>query len=152
MVVLGVDPGSRALGCAVLGEDRLPRVFDGATYADGVNGAEFFRQVERIGATVAVVERVGAMPGQGVSSTFAFGRAYGTILGVLAAAGVPVVLITPAVWKKHYRLPAKDKEAARQKAIELFPGVEGLALKKHHNRAEALLLAHYYRQTTKTTF
>jgi hypothetical protein len=30
-------------------------------------------------------------------------------------------------------------------AIRLFPLVEGLSLKKHHGRAEALLLAHYLR-------
>lgn len=148
MLILGVDPGSRSLGCAVLNlEADTAIVFDGATYADGVNGAEFYRQILYYRPTVAVVERVGAFPGQGVSSVFSFGRAYGTILGVLAAAGVEVRLITPSVWKKHYRLPAKDKELARQRAIELFPKVQGLGLKKSHNKAEALLLANYYRET-----
>lgn len=148
MLILAVDPGSRALGCAVLSSDgkMTPLVFDGAVCADGVNGAEFFRQINRIAPDVAVVERVGAMPGQGVSSTFTFGRAYGTILGVLAAAGVQVQLITPVVWKKHYRLPSKDKKAAQALAIRLFPTVTGLHRVKDHNKAEALLLANYYAQ------
>lgn len=149
MVIVGIDPGSRSLGCAVLG-DTFAHVFDGATYSDGVNGAEFFRQISRINPDLAVVERVGPMPGQGVSSVWSFGRAYGTILGVLGAAGVEVHLITPQVWKKHYRLPSKDKDLARQRAIELFPNVEGLGLKKNHNRAEALLLAKYYKDMMKT--
>lgn len=150
MLVLGVDPGSRSLGCAILNtETGEASVFDGATYADGVNGAEFNRQICALKPDVAVVERVGAFPGQGVSSVFAFGRAYGTILGVLGAAGVQVRLITPAVWKRHYKLPAREKEKSRQRAIELFPNVSGLARVKDHNRAEALLLANYYAEITK---
>ena len=57
-------------------------------------------------------------------------------------------IINPQTWKRQV-MPgeARDKDAARQKAIQLFPSVaEQLKLKKHHNRAEALLLAEWGRR------
>ena len=66
------------------------------------------------------VERVGAMPKQGVASTFEFGQANGVLIGILAALVVPVHFITPGTWKKHYGLDA-DKEKSRLKALQLFP-------------------------------
>ena len=36
----------------------------------------------------------------------------------------------------------KDKEASRLRAMQLYPGAD-LRLKKHHGRAESLLLACY---------
>lgn len=51
----------------------------------------------------------------------------------------------PNEWKQAMGLAGKDKEAARQKALKLFPSCEGIKRKKDHNRAEALLLALYVR-------
>ena len=50
-----------------------------------INGAQLADYLEQIRPAFAIVELVGAMPKQGVSSTFQFGRAFGTVLGVLAA-------------------------------------------------------------------
>ena len=52
-----------------------------------------------------------------------------------------MVLIEPSTWKKRLHLPGKDKEAARQKALQLFPSQHALlARKKDHGRADACLL------------
>ncbi len=90
----------------------------------------------------AVVERVGAMPGQGVSSMFRFGRAVGTIDGVLAACGVSIAYVTPGIWKRHYGL-GPDKEQSRQRALEMWPMSADLhfSRKKDHGKAEAALIA-----------
>jgi hypothetical protein len=53
------------------------------------------------------------------SSTFKFGTAYGAILGILAALEVRTVLVTPQVWKKHFRLDS-DKEKGRALALRTF--------------------------------
>jgi len=56
--------------------------------------------------------------------------------------------VNPQVWKRAM-MPgeARDKNAARLKAIQLFPSVaDDLKLVKHHNRAEALLLAEWGRR------
>jgi crossover junction endodeoxyribonuclease RuvC len=56
-------------------------------------------------------------------------------------ARIPLVMVEPASWKKKLRLPGKNKEASRQRALNLFPRAhELLAKKKHHGRAEAALI------------
>jgi crossover junction endodeoxyribonuclease RuvC len=91
----------------------------------------------------AFVERVGAMPKQGVSSTFKFGQANGVLIGILAALHVPVHFITPGTWKRHYGLDA-DKEKSRLKALQLFAeSAAFFAKKKDHNKAEVSLLAKF---------
>ena len=91
---------------------------------------------------VAYLEKVNAMPGQGVSSMFNFGMGYGVIQGVLAANNIPLHLVTPQSWKKYHNLIGKDKECARTLAVQKFPKAE-LHLKKHIGRADAILIGQY---------
>lgn len=146
MRVIGIDPGSVSGAGALLdtNDPQLICVFDLPVVADGLDPAQLTRVFRNFDAHMAVVERVSAMPGQGVSSMFKFGRAYGTILGVLAALEVPTHLVTPVVWKKHFGLPGKDKERAREFAIRMFPQVSGLSRKKDAGRAEALLISKWF--------
>lgn len=90
----------------------------------------------------ALIERGGAMPHQGIASTFKFARAVGSLETVVACCDIPYSIIEPSVWKKFHRLPGKDKEAARQRALQLFPTAASLfSRKKDHQRAEAALIA-----------
>ena len=89
----------------------------------------------------AYVEKTWAMPGQGVSSSFAFGRAGGVLEGVLATLGATVTLVPPATWTKTMRF-FKGKDASRERAIELFPEYATMfSRKKDDGRADAALLA-----------
>ena len=89
------------------------------------------------------IEQVGAMPGQGVSSVFAFGKGYGIILGVVAARNIPSTSVPPAVWKRTLNVP-KAKDGARARASQLLPeAAHQWRLRKQHGRAEACLLALY---------
>jgi crossover junction endodeoxyribonuclease RuvC len=91
----------------------------------------------------AFLEAVNAMPGQGVSSVFAFGKTYGVILGVLTSRAVPMTLVSPVVWKRALQVP-KAKDGARARASQLLPeAASQWALAKQHGRAEAALLALY---------
>ena len=110
-----------------------------------VDGRAFAYTVRERNPVYAVVERVNAFPGQGVSSSFRFGMGYGIIMGVLAASGVKIIDVAPGVWKKHFRLSA-DKESARALAIKRFPHVD-LRLVKDAGRAEALLMALWLKET-----
>ena len=95
------------------------------------------------------IEDVHAMPGQGVSSTFNFGRGFGLWEGIVAALGIPYTLITPQRWQKVMLtgLPGKDKGASRVRAGQLFPQLAGqLNRVKDHGRADALLIAEYGRR------
>ncbi len=94
--------------------------------------------------THGILEESQPMPGQGVKSMFTIGLGFGAWLALLAALEIPYERVRPTVWKRALKLPGKDKEAARLKAQQLFPSAD-LQLKKHHGRAEALLLADFGR-------
>ncbi len=96
--------------------------------------------------SIIIIENVHAMPKQGTVSMFSFGMGYGVWLGIIAALNIPVEFVTPQTWKKYYNL-GPDKEASRAAALQLFPSqANELKLKKHHGRAEALLLAEFLRR------
>lgn len=143
LCILGVDPGlSGAVAFYfpsrpdLIGAEDMP-VVDGS-----IDVAHLARRIGQMATSLAIVERVGSMPGQGLSSTFRFGVAYGAVLGVLGALAIPVHLVAPGKWKRHFALPA-DKEAARGLAIRTWPASPHFSRKKDHGRAEASLLAKY---------
>ena len=155
MILYGIDPGvTGAIAAFVNG--RLHGVRDLPTRNEG-NGtvkrridsagmASILREWRRqLGpdAELAVIERVASMPGQGVSSVFSLGHTAGAIEGVLLAMGCPVEFVAPASWKRALGL-GRDKADSRAKASLMFPEHAGLWTKvKDHNRAEAVMLAHY---------
>lgn len=95
------------------------------------------------GINVVWLEKVGAMPGQGVSSMFQFGRGVGMIEGVVAAEGLPLNYVTPQAWQKAVGVRG-GKDGSRLRAMELFPKYSDLfRLKKWDGRAEAALIAWY---------
>lgn len=82
---------------------------------------------------------------------FRFGYAAGQIVGVIDALSIPVIWVSPSVWKRSFML-GKDKEFSRVKAIEAFPDMRALfARKKDHGRAEAALIALWGYQNTLAT-
>lgn len=157
MIVIGIDPGlSGALAAmdtrGLLGVEDLPvmaKAAGGGKVKQQLNPAalatileDWARAQEWARDSVLVLlERVQAMPKQGVSSMFSLGHTCGAIEGVLAAKRLPVQFVTPQAWKKHFGLSA-DKEVARSRAISLFPQAP-LSRVKDHGRAEAILLARY---------
>ena len=99
------------------------------------------------GKSLAVIEQVAAMRGQGVSSMFRFGEGYGHLQMACAACKLPTKYVTPASWKKHFGL-SRDKGLSRSLAIQRFPNQAGLfARAKDDGRAEAALLALFGHET-----
>jgi hypothetical protein len=101
---------------------------------------------------LAYVEKVHSFPGQGVSTTFKFGKAAGQVIGWLEALGIPYEEITPTKWQKMvYDSGTKtgdNKADSLTMARKLFPSMLGrLKRKKDHNRAEALLIAEACRRS-----
>ena len=146
-VVIGIDPGiSGAIAAFVDG--KLLVAIDMPT-ADGTVVtsllAEHLREFSLAGfdsRPLVVVEKVHAMPGQGVSSMFKFGRSLGAIEGVVGALGWPLQWLTPQAWKKHHGLINKPKDAARLLAIETWPeDADMFRRKKDCGRADAALIA-----------
>ncbi|MCP8939398.1 hypothetical protein NK718_12810 [Alsobacter sp. SYSU M60028] len=145
--ILGIDPGvSGGIAFYFPGHPAQIAAFDMPAAASAVDPVTLAARVRQFAPSVAIVERVGAMPGQGVSSTFKFGTAFGAVIGVLAAMQVPTHLAAPGRWKKHFGLGA-DKDQSRALALRLWPSSDAFARKMDHNRAEAALLARFAAET-----
>jgi crossover junction endodeoxyribonuclease RuvC len=145
-VVIGVDPGiSGAISCFIDGE--LLDVVD-MPVADGCVVAALLRS-QLVEYSIAgfddrplvIVEKVGAMPGNGSVSMFKFGRSLGVIEGVVGGLAWPISWVRPQEWKKGTGLIGKDKDAARLLAIETWPEhAQTFARKKDCGRADAALI------------
>jgi len=148
MRIIAIDPGAVSGAYALFHDDGNQPWVNDLPVADGqMDGAEFGRLVRAFGPAAAVVERVASMPKQGVASTFKFGMAVGIIHGVLLSNEVPVHLVPPGTWKRHFKLTGTDKDAARALAIRLYPAVQGLHRKKDQGRADALLMGRWALET-----
>lgn len=152
--LIGIDPGcSGAIvvlcdygtGQPVVIEAlRTPTLKVGkSTRVDAAATARFLRGYE---SGHAYIEQVHSMPGQGVSSVYTFGHAAGVVEGVTAACMIPITLVTPQSWKKRAGLIGQDKDAARSRAIQLWPSWAALAKKGEGQAfADAALIALYGR-------
>ncbi|HFQ8725627.1 TPA: crossover junction endodeoxyribonuclease RuvC [Enterobacter kobei] len=146
--ILGIDPGCS--GALVLVTEHggyidhlaMPTIKVGTK--SRVNGAAVAAWVRQYGVTHAYLEQVGAMPGQGTASMFTFGHAVGVAEGILQGLNIPYTLVTPQAWKKSAGLIGSDKDAARSRAIQLYPELRALDAKaKGQAIADALLIARF---------
>ena len=137
---MGIDPGQSG-GIAVISET-------GESWAVKMPETErdtwviFSMWANQDGSIQARLEKVHAMPKQGVSSTFKFGQSYGFLRGCLIGARIPFQEITAAQWqgKLHCRTGGK-KNVTKQRAQQWFP-----ELQITHATADALLLAELCRR------
>jgi crossover junction endodeoxyribonuclease RuvC len=146
--ILGIDPGISG-AIAFFFPDHPERVAcdDMPVAAGNVDAVTLAARIAVMMPDVVFLEQVGSMPGQGIASTFKFGRGFGTVIGVVGALKLPLHLVAPSRWKAHFRLPA-DKEMARALALRTFPAcAEQFSRKLDHGRAEAALLARFGAET-----
>ncbi len=147
--ILGIDPGIRG-GLAIVSDANgvgilrdvidIPTIGTGAAERVDVVAVRDWILLHQ--PSPALIERAQAMPRQGASSGFKYGRATGALETAIVLCAVPIEIVEPSAWKWHWHLPGNDKERARQRALELFPASHALlARKRDHGRAEAALLA-----------
>lgn len=147
-LVIGIDPGLTGAIAFLSDTGELERLADLPIIRDGkLAWIDAQAMTSLLIDTLqgrparAVIERVSAMPGQGIASAFGFGVGFGSLLALVQARYLPIELVTPAVWKRALGL-SSDKRASLDKARLLYPSAD-LGLAKHDGRAEALLLAHW---------
>lgn len=148
--LIGIDPGIG--GAAVILQSRacpvpiewmrMPTLKVGKS--SRVDCAQLCRWLQDFDTSEAYVEQVHAMPGQGVTSMFTLGHAAGAVEGMLAALAIPVTLVTPQRWKRGAGLIGTDKDAARSRAIQLWPRWGALGKKGEGQAlADAALIARF---------
>lgn len=150
LIFVGVDPGLKG-GIAFLdpGSMRLKihdmpvgksssgkNVVDLRILAQILNPGDYDR-------AIAVIERVHAMPKDSKAGAFSFGEGYGGLRMAVIGHGYEDRYVTPAAWKKHFRL-SSDKGVSRSYACTRFPNYAGeFARALDDGRAEAALIALY---------
>jgi len=148
-MIIAIDPGIHGAIAhldedgALLSVQEMPILKDGARGRALVNAVLFADMLTMMPiSSIAYLEAVSAMPGQGVSSSFGFGRSRGIAEGVLAAFHIPVSLITAATWKRLVGIPAgSGKDVSRGKAISRWPTQADVFKRvRDEGRAEAALL------------
>lgn len=148
MNILTIDPGQKgalAFQSGVVTAIPMPL---GGKEIDYPTVASLIQQWE---PDLAVIEKVGSMPGQGVASTFTFGMGYGALFGILAALKIPTERVAPQTWKSSVlKGTLKDKRAAIDYCRRVYPSVS-LVLprcrKPHDGIADALCILSYAQRT-----
>lgn len=147
-MIAGIDPGISG-AVAFLDNGSLVEVVDMPVKKYGTKGnkrqvdcRELASVLQLYPVEVAIVESVHAMPAQGVSSSFNFGKHFGNVEGVIEGLGIALSYVTPQYWKKRAGLLKAEKDKARTLARQLYP-LAPLDRKKDHGRADAILIAHY---------
>ena len=147
-IFIGIDPGKKG-GIACI--DTEKNISFAVPYSDKelidlCRDESWHGNTEHI---MCCLEKVGAMPGQGVVSMFTFGQGVGYIKGVLESFRIPYQEITPQKWKREFGL-SSDKAVSAEVCRKLFPDINLLATprckKPHDGMAEALLMAEYARR------
>jgi crossover junction endodeoxyribonuclease RuvC len=150
--VLGCDPGYRSGALAVFDGEE----FAGATQikndGDEIDANWMATWIKQYKIELAVMEQVHAMPKQGVTSMFNFGRAYGAELAIIRLFVPKVIIVSPLKWKtillsRNGYTREKDssirfiEDRFSSKATKLL--MPRRSRKPNHNVAEAMCLAVY---------
>lgn len=94
----------------------------------------------RYESVTAVIEQVGAMPGQGVTSMFSFGENFGWWQGLLNGLGVPFQRVRPQEWQKGLAGLQKLKGADRKRRLKSLAAEQFPNAKPTLATADALLI------------
>ena len=147
MNILSIDPGMKG-GIALLNTStNIMLAVPIPTIGKEIDYRKVHETLMFYSPDMIVIEKVHAMPGQGVTSMFNFGLGYGALVALATISAGRLVLVTPQMWKKHILAGTnKDKDAAIQFCNHTYPSVN-LILPRcrnaHDGMADAICLAHY---------
>lgn len=149
---IGIDPGLSGAVAIIDSQAKLTTLAPTPTvkigkkkYYDIQAMKEILQTVNHLNPIICL-EKVHAMPGQGVTSMFRFGEGYGIWLGLVNGLGIPYMEVHPRTWtKKMLRgIAGIGKERSYLKARQLWPEWKP-KFKYEHEYSDALLLAEYGR-------
>lgn len=140
---IGVDPGKSG-GIVVLDENLT--VIEVADIKKQTHHSLSDLLARHNDAKLCFIEKVHSMPGQGVSTTFAFGEIYGLLQGLIIANKIPIDYVTPRSWQAFLGIKKKQKSESqtdfkrrlKQHAQNKYPREKII-----NNTADAYLIAEY---------
>ena len=136
---MGIDPGYSG---AIVVIDHKGQFIDSVRLSETEHDISDFIDEYSEHVQAAVLEKVSAMPRQGVASTFKFGTSYGFCRGLLVCHRVRFEAVPPGTWQRAMGCLSKgDKNVTKAAAQRLFPGEKVV-----HATADAMLLAEFARR------
>lgn len=148
MKYIGIDPG-RSGAIAITEDGTEDAAWIGLTSEPPDILAFISDQQITPSNSVAVLEKVWAVRGQGISSSFKFATNFGWCQGVLDALGLNWVLATPQEWQKELDMIIRGVRTTKEKkscniarAVEWFTGI-------NERNVDALLLTIYAQRIYK---
>lgn len=153
MIHIGIDPGKSGSLC-LLDSNKGITFYDWPK--DGDISSYFSKIQEDLEGSyqyisLAILEKVHAMPKQGVTSMFNFGENLGMWKAFLILTKIPHLIVPPQQWMKGLvtKSDGQDtKSAVKNVATRLFPKAELFGTKGGYKdgRGDALLMAYYASQ------
>ena len=145
-IYIGIDPGKNG-ALAVIRESKGVSLvdFDLKAY---INLLSYFKKSYDM---FIGIERVHAMPGEGVKSSFSFGERVGELKGILSTLDFDnnIEWILPQTWQKHINTDSnRGKKAIADSLLSLYPSADlyGPRGGLKDGRSDALGIANYIYQ------
>ena len=148
---MGLDPGSSG-GVAILetNNDKLPKIVFFlkmpiiSMYGKKIiDIKKLFVSISNFEVDVSIIEKVHAMPRQGVTSSFQFGRSFGALEGLAYLLAKRVDYVAPVVWKKYLGIGSSKQDSLDMARLK-FGSNPVWEKKSNDGIAEASLLALYW--------
>ena len=151
MIIMGLDPGSNG-GVSILETktNNLPiirflhKMPTASMFGKKiVDIKKLYKLVRNFEIDISIIEKVHAMPRQGVTSSFQFGRSFGALEALAYLLSKRVDYVAPAVWKKYLGLGSSKQDSLDMARLK-FGNKEVWEKKSNDGIAEASLLALYW--------
>lgn len=154
-IIIGIDPGKTG-GISVIDSELnliathpMPLTLKQPGAKQQVCPRALHSIMAPYGASLIVIEQVGARPGQGVTSMFSFGQAYGIASAIAELCSERVIYARPQAWRGSQLLTGASKAQVAQVAYDTFhaEGIFGRLSAKTGKRAikdgisDALMIA-----------
>jgi len=152
MIVCGIDPGLNGGITFIHGEsiESYPMPTINVGKKNVLDSSEIASLLKKNRPDRVAIEKVNAMPGQGVTSMFSFGYGAGILEGIVACLGIPFELVTPQRWMKIV-LTGLDKSEGTKSSIlwcqRRYPQIDWRKNEKcrtpHDGKTDSACIAYY---------
>jgi len=150
-IFLGIDPGLNG-GLAWLQNGKLIDTCIMPVKEKNIDLRGLYIKIQKYAVSHAFIEKVHAMPKQGVSSMFKFGYGLGAIEATVACLCIPYTMIPPQSWTRFIHkgldpMCETSKEKSALAASMLFPNHNFIkskrSFKPHDGMIDAALIAEF---------
>ena len=138
---VGVDPGlTGAIACVNEKGDLLwvkDMPLDSSRYYDVISIFDALQDSDKAISAIAL---------ENTKRWSKLAQGYGVLYALATLAmNTPPMLVTPIAWQRHHGIKKADKRTSLKRVRNRWPKTTEFKLYKHHDRAEAALLALYIR-------